>query len=122
MELDPGKGLERRWDGGQHNPTTEELRAALAELDTPDEEHPNTWLVDRDPTERGRGAGSARADIRHDATGLAPRYRQHAPTSDTAADHLQTAWLRAPVSYDSTGRDSRSWVHDAFGTDIRDVS
>jgi hypothetical protein len=39
-------GLECRWGGGPDNPTIEELRAALAELDTPDEEHPNTWLTD----------------------------------------------------------------------------
>ena len=39
-------GLETRWGGGPENPTVEEMRAALAELDTPDEEHPNTWLSD----------------------------------------------------------------------------
>ena len=39
-------GLETRWGGGPENPTVEEMRAALAELDTPDMEHPNTWLSD----------------------------------------------------------------------------
>jgi hypothetical protein len=39
-------GLETRWGGGSENPTVEEMRAALAELDTPDTEHPNTWLSD----------------------------------------------------------------------------
>ena len=39
-------GLENRWGGGPENPTVEEMRAALAELDTPDMEHPNTWLSD----------------------------------------------------------------------------
>jgi hypothetical protein len=39
-------GLETRWGGGPDNPTIEEMRAALAELDTPDEEHPSTWLSD----------------------------------------------------------------------------
>lgn len=41
-------GLETRWGGGPENPTIEEMRAALAELDTPDEEHPSTWLSDDD--------------------------------------------------------------------------
>lgn len=39
-------GLETRWGGGSENPTVEEMGAALAELDTPDMEHPNTWLSD----------------------------------------------------------------------------
>jgi hypothetical protein len=38
--------LETRWGGGPTNPTREELLAALAELSTPDAEHPNTWLFD----------------------------------------------------------------------------
>ena len=41
-------GLQTRWGGGQENPTIEEMRAALAELDTPDIEHPSTWLADED--------------------------------------------------------------------------
>ena len=41
-------GLETRWGGGEWNPTVEEMRAALAELDTPDEEHPDAWLGDQD--------------------------------------------------------------------------
>jgi len=41
-------GLEMRWGGGGENPTIDELRAALAELSTPDMEHPSTWLVDDD--------------------------------------------------------------------------
>jgi hypothetical protein len=41
-------GLETRWGGGSENPTVEELRAALHELDTPDMEHPNAWLSDDD--------------------------------------------------------------------------
>src|SRR5262245_60782144 len=41
-------GLETRWGGGPDNPTIEEMRAALAELDTPDVEHPSTWLSDDD--------------------------------------------------------------------------
>jgi hypothetical protein len=40
--------LETRWGGGPDNPTIEEMRAALAELATPDVEHPNTWLSDDD--------------------------------------------------------------------------
>ena len=36
----------REWGGGQRNPTIDEMRAALTELDTPDEEHPDTWLED----------------------------------------------------------------------------
>jgi hypothetical protein len=38
--------LQTRWGGGQENPTIEEMRAALAELDVPDLEHPDTWLSD----------------------------------------------------------------------------
>ncbi len=41
-------GLEMRWGGGPENPTIEEMRAAFADLDTPDEEHPSTWLSDDD--------------------------------------------------------------------------
>ena len=41
-------GLEKRWGGGEENPTVEELRAALAELVTSDMEHPSTWLSDDD--------------------------------------------------------------------------
>ena len=40
--------LETRWGGGAQNPTVEEMRAALAELDTPDTEHSSTWLSDDD--------------------------------------------------------------------------
>jgi hypothetical protein len=40
--------LQTRWGGSQGNPTVEELRAALAELDTTDLEHPSTWLSDDD--------------------------------------------------------------------------
>ena len=39
-------GLQTRWGGGQRNPTIDEMRAALTELDKPDEEHPDTWLED----------------------------------------------------------------------------
>lgn len=38
--------LERRWGGGGKNPSIDELRSALAELTTPDPEHPDTWLED----------------------------------------------------------------------------
>jgi hypothetical protein len=41
-------GLVTRWGGGQDNPTVDELRAALAELNTPDTEHPSAWLSDDD--------------------------------------------------------------------------
>src|SRR5512138_2168048 len=41
-------GLECRWGGGPENPTLQELEAALAELETPDPEHPNAWLTDAD--------------------------------------------------------------------------
>lgn len=43
-----GTGLETRWGGGPENPTPEEMQAALAELATPDPEHPDTWLTDDD--------------------------------------------------------------------------
>jgi hypothetical protein len=38
--------LERRWGGGGENPSERELREALAELEKPDEEHPDCWLSD----------------------------------------------------------------------------
>ena len=41
-------GLVTRWREGQDNPTVDELRAALAELDASDIEHPSTWLSDDD--------------------------------------------------------------------------
>ena|SRR5687767_6862266 len=41
-------GLVTRWGGGQENPTIDEMRAALAELHTPDIEHPDAWLSDED--------------------------------------------------------------------------
>ena len=37
-----------RWGGGLENPTVAEMRTALAELDSPDTEHPSTWLSDCD--------------------------------------------------------------------------
>jgi hypothetical protein len=37
-----------RWGHSQENPTIDEMRAALAELDTPDVEHVSTWLTDDD--------------------------------------------------------------------------
>ena len=40
--------LETRWGGGPENPTVDEMRTALAELDTPDMEHPSSWLSDED--------------------------------------------------------------------------
>jgi len=40
--------LERRWGGGGQDPTDNELRAALAELATPDAEHPDCWLSSED--------------------------------------------------------------------------
>lgn len=40
--------LESRWGSGPNNPTLGELQAALVELNTPDEEHPNAWLTDAD--------------------------------------------------------------------------
>jgi hypothetical protein len=41
-------GLETRWGGGPKNPTIQEMRASLAELETPDQEHPSAWLSDDD--------------------------------------------------------------------------
>jgi hypothetical protein len=41
-------GLQFRWGSSQENPTIEEMRVALAELDTSDMEHPSTWLSDDD--------------------------------------------------------------------------
>jgi len=41
-------GLETRWGGGPENPTVEEMRSALAELEVADCEHPSTWLLDHD--------------------------------------------------------------------------
>jgi hypothetical protein len=38
--------LETRWGGGPTNPSVDELRAAIKELDTSDEEHPSAWLSD----------------------------------------------------------------------------
>ena len=38
--------LQRRWGGGSENPTEAEMRGALAELVTPDNEHPDCWLSD----------------------------------------------------------------------------
>lgn len=38
--------LERRWGGSGANPTEKALRAALAELAKPDNEHPDCWLSD----------------------------------------------------------------------------
>ena len=38
--------LETRWGGGGENPSEAEMIAALAELATPDPEHPDCWLSD----------------------------------------------------------------------------
>jgi hypothetical protein len=40
--------IERRWGGSGQNPTEDELRAALAELATRDDEHPDCWLSSDD--------------------------------------------------------------------------
>jgi hypothetical protein len=40
--------LQRRWGGGGQDPTENELRTALAELDKPDAEHPACWLSNED--------------------------------------------------------------------------
>jgi hypothetical protein len=38
--------LNKRWGEEISNPTTEDLEAALAELDVDDPEHPDCWLAD----------------------------------------------------------------------------
>ena len=42
----PSTHLNKRWGGGGKNPTVEEMLSALAELLTPDPEHPDCWLSD----------------------------------------------------------------------------
>jgi hypothetical protein len=42
----PRTVLETRWGGGPENPTIDEMQSALAELTTPDPEHPDCWLSD----------------------------------------------------------------------------
>ena len=42
----PKTFLVRRWGGGCPNPEDADLRAALAELATPDAEHPDCWVSD----------------------------------------------------------------------------
>ena len=37
--------LELRWGGSITGPTPEQMRAALDQLDTEDEEHPDTWFT-----------------------------------------------------------------------------
>jgi hypothetical protein len=39
--------LSRRWGGCGADPSEEEMRSALAELDAPDPEHPDCWLSDQ---------------------------------------------------------------------------
>ncbi len=41
-----GIRLVKRWGEEIENPTEDDLHAALAELSTPDQEHPDTWLID----------------------------------------------------------------------------
>jgi hypothetical protein len=48
LSLAMGIGLVDRWGGGEENPSVDQLRAALAELDVEDIEHPSTWLSDDD--------------------------------------------------------------------------
>ena len=43
-----GYFVETRWSGSEENPTPERMREILAELDVPDDEHPDTWLGDED--------------------------------------------------------------------------
>jgi hypothetical protein len=38
--------LQTRWGGSGKDPSESELQAALAELATPDPEHPDCWLID----------------------------------------------------------------------------
>ena len=40
--------LETRWGSGGEDPTEADMTAALAELTTPDPEHPDCWLSDED--------------------------------------------------------------------------
>lgn len=42
----PTTRLTRRWGHGIKNPTTNDLRDALSELNTSDPEHPDCWLAD----------------------------------------------------------------------------
>jgi hypothetical protein len=37
--------LERRWGGSTEDPTVDQMRSALDELETDDDEHPDTWLT-----------------------------------------------------------------------------
>jgi hypothetical protein len=37
--------LQLRWGDTIDNPTTQQLLSALADLDTEDDEHPDTWLI-----------------------------------------------------------------------------
>jgi hypothetical protein len=37
--------VETRWGGSEEDPSAERLAELIAELDTPDEEHPDTWLT-----------------------------------------------------------------------------
>jgi hypothetical protein len=38
--------LNKRWGGGEKNPSIDAMRAALMELDAHDPEHPDCWLSD----------------------------------------------------------------------------
>jgi hypothetical protein len=42
----PRTFLQTRWGAGPENPTIDEMRSALAQLTTPDPEHPDCWLSD----------------------------------------------------------------------------
>jgi hypothetical protein len=65
--------LKLRWGGSIDNPSDDDMRRALAELDTRDEEHPDTWV--------GLGSGQvlsadedgfSRLGQRRETTGRAP--------------------------------------------------
>lgn len=38
--------LTDRWGGSDEDPSVERMKEVLAELDTPDDEHPDAWLED----------------------------------------------------------------------------
>lgn len=99
--------LQTRWGDGLENPTIDEMRSALAELTTPDPEHPDCWLSD-EANLTIAAHESGRVVLENPETDEPPRHL-NSVTHDTVIE----LWLALHAGdFDSISR--RPWL-DGYG-------